>query len=139
MDHRDVVAATNKWYVRIDEHRMVAVVEELYDPESDEYVDEEVPIHFEVCPTCEGKGSHVNPSIDSEGLGAEDFAEDPDFEDDYRAGTYDVPCYECGGKRVAPAVDVMRCPAALLARVEAHARDLIDDARERVHEREMGY
>lgn len=56
-----------------------------------------------VCPTCDGAGSHVNPSIDSEGLTAADFEEaGPEFFEDYRSGTYDVPCYECGGKRVVP-------------------------------------
>lgn len=54
----------------------------------------------EVCPTCNGEGSHVNPSIDSQGLSADDFAEDPDFAEDYIRGTYDIPCKECNGLRV---------------------------------------
>lgn len=65
----------------------------------------ELPAHFEVCPRCEGEGTHVNPNIDGNGLSAEDFAEDPDFAEDYMAGTYDVPCEECGGQRVLAVVD----------------------------------
>jgi hypothetical protein len=33
-----------------------------------------IPAHFEVCPRCEGEGSHVNPAVDGNGLTAEDFA-----------------------------------------------------------------
>jgi len=57
---------------------------------------------YKVCPLCEGKGSHVNPSIDSSGLTAEDFYEDPDFFEDYRSGVYNVPCNLCSGLRVIP-------------------------------------
>ena len=38
-----------------------------------------VPAKFEVCPTCRGRGKHVNPNIDDRGISAEDFEEDPDF------------------------------------------------------------
>jgi hypothetical protein len=58
------------------------------------------PAHYEVCPVCNGKGTHVNPSIDSHGLSAEDFAEDPDFARDYVKGRYDVPCVACHGRNV---------------------------------------
>ena len=55
---------------------------------------------FAVCPTCDGNGTHVNPSIDAHGLSREDFDGDPDFEESYFAGDYDVSCAECGGQRV---------------------------------------
>lgn len=76
---------------------------------------------YEVCPTCDGRGSHVNPDIDAGGIcGDDDFWEDDrdddwDYYDDdgeclgapsqtsrYMRGDYDVSCYECGGKRVVP-------------------------------------
>ena len=57
---------------------------------------------YQVCHLCEGTGTHVNPSIDSNGLTAEDFYEDPDFFEDYRSGMYNVPCYLCSGNRVIP-------------------------------------
>lgn len=68
----------------------------------------ELPAKFEVCDTCRGKGSHVNPSIDGNGLTAEDFAEDPDFREDYFSGVYDVTCHECKGLRVVPVIDYDR-------------------------------
>ncbi len=68
-------------------------------------VDVTLPAKFEVCSRCRGTGSHVNPAVDGNGLTAEDFYEDPDFAEDYRAGVFDVSCYECGGRRVVAVVD----------------------------------
>lgn len=65
----------------------------------------EVRAKFVVCPTCEGRGSHVNPSIDASGISGEDFNEDTEFHDAYFAGVYDVPCYGCRGRRVIPTID----------------------------------
>jgi hypothetical protein len=95
MDRRE---RDHKWYSSFNEKRMVFVVE---NGEGDEI---EIPAEYEVCGTCEGKGSHVNPSIDSHGLTREDFDEDPDFAESYMRGDYDQPCNECGGQRVAPRV-----------------------------------
>jgi len=62
----------------------------------------ELAFKWDVCPTCDGKGTYVNPSIDAHGLTSDDFAEDPDFAEDYFRGTYDVTCAECCGRRVVP-------------------------------------
>lgn len=51
-----------------------------------------------ICPLCSGHGKHVNPSIDASGLSAEDFAEDPDFAEEYFSGGYDVTCNQCQGR-----------------------------------------
>jgi hypothetical protein len=143
-DRRDI-ASEFKWWEWLNEKNMTAVVE-LPDPtHSEEWVDEpadeqvDVPFKWAVCGTCEGKGSHVNPSIDSHGLTAEDFGEDPDFAEDYHAGVYDVPCCECGGTRVVPVVDESRCSPELLERVNGKIEGAYDSAVERAHEREMGY
>lgn len=62
---------------------------------------------YEVCDTCNGKGTHVNPDIDAGGIcGDDDFWHD-DYDDEtgesrYMRGDYDVACYECHGKRVVP-------------------------------------
>ena len=53
-----------------------------------------------VCPVCDGEGKTVNPNIDSHGLTAEDFYEDPDFAEEYMSGTYDITCRGCKGQRV---------------------------------------
>lgn len=76
-----------------------------YDPETDVEVEETVPGKYAVCGRCQGKGSHTHPSVDGPGLSREDFDEDPQFEEDYFAGVYDVACYECNGARVVLVVD----------------------------------
>ena len=89
-----------RWYETIDDKSMTATVR-YHDEAGDETV-KTVPIIFEVCPTCDGKGTHVNPSIDANGLSAEDFADDPDFAETSQRGLYDVACYGCNGRRVEP-------------------------------------
>jgi hypothetical protein len=60
-------------------------------------------VTFVVCTTCRGRGAYVNPSIDSNGLTREDFEDDPDFEEDYRSGVFDIECGHCEGHKVIPA------------------------------------
>lgn len=69
----------------------------------------ELPAKYEVCPTCRGKGTHVNPAIDGHGLTREDFDEDPDFEEAYFRGDYNVPCEECKGTRVVLVPNEPQC------------------------------
>jgi hypothetical protein len=57
-------------------------------------------VRWLVCPVCKGEGKTVNPAIDSHGLTAEDFQEDPDFAGEYLRGTYDITCNGCDGRRV---------------------------------------
>ncbi len=73
--------------------------------EDGDWLEVEFPAVMEVCGTCNGKGSHVNPSIDSEGISREEFEQDPDFEEAYFEGRYDQTCNECSGLRVVPEVD----------------------------------
>lgn len=82
-----------------------------------EYIDTlyTLKIKFEVCPTCEGRGKHVNPSIDCNGLTREDFDQDPDFYDDYRSGVFDVECYGCKGENVIAVIDEQRCNPIFLS------------------------
>jgi len=109
MDHRDIAALRRPWYKHLDKRAMTARVEVLCSEEdvgedARGYATEEVVVNieWEVCPTCDGRGCHVNPSIDAHGLTAEDFAEDPDFAEDYLRGKYDIHCSECRGERVVP-------------------------------------
>jgi hypothetical protein len=65
---------------------------------------------FAVCPRCEGRRAHVNPSVDEGGLSAEDFAElGPEFEEDYFGGVYDVRCERCGGEGLVPRCTILDC------------------------------
>lgn len=97
------VQARNKWYKAFDEKKMMALVTVYTDEDGEE--DIELRCRYEVCGVCNGKGSHVNPSIDCNGLTAEDFYEDPDFARDYFGGMYDQTCNGCGGTRVEPVID----------------------------------
>lgn len=67
----------------------------------------EIPFQYEVCDRCNGKGTHVNPSIDGNGITGDEMAEaGPEFLEDYMSGVYDVSCYECHGQRVVMVPDV---------------------------------
>lgn len=100
--------------------------------------DLDVPARFAVCETCDGKGRHVNPSIDAHGISAEEFADDSDFAEDYHRGVYDVPCAECGGNRVTPEPDWDQLDAATKARVEARIESHYQIEAEYAAERRMG-
>lgn len=101
----------HQWYSEFNPDRMLITFEGP-DGEID------VPAKWEVCGTCDGKGSHVNPSIDSHGLSREDFDEDPDFAEAYWRGDYDQPCVECKGRTTVPAVDLDRCSETERRQVE---------------------
>lgn len=91
-----------------------------------------LPTRWAVCPVCNGKGSHVNPSIDAGGLTAEDFADDPDFADAYLAGEYDQPCNRCRGRTTVREVDLERLAPEL---ADLYARQLREEAQTRAEER----
>ncbi len=129
MDRRD---RNLKWWDRLDERRQTAFVSVDWD------VEQEIPIRWEVCGTCEGKGSHVNPGIDAHGLSREDFDEDPDFAEDYFSGRYDVQCNECDGRRVVPVPDEERATKEQIEAVESLIQDRIDMENEYEAERRMG-
>lgn len=98
MDRRDF--PPDAWWTALDERRMKATVED------DEGEETEVDFVWAICGTCDGKGTHVNPAIDSHGIGADEWAEDwaEDERDGYMNGRYDVQCAECKGNRVVPDV-----------------------------------
>lgn len=134
------------WFESVDLKRMVGILEFefCFDvdpdyPEDGSGAPIEATLKWEVCPTCEGRGSHVNPSIDSHGLTAEDFAEDPDFKEDYMRGLYDQPCNECHGRRVVPVIDPERNDAKLIKALERWERNEAASRYERQCEMRMGY
>lgn len=89
-----------------------------------------------VCPTCKGTGSHVNPSVDMNGLSQEDFDDDPGFREDYFGGVYDVTCNTCGGKRVIPEPADNNDEQDLMLYENAVDEDMVDA---RTVAREMGW
>jgi len=86
----------------------------------------ELPAKYEVCPTCNGHGSHVNPNIDDNGITAEEFARDPGFAEDYLRGTFSVTCYGCDGTRVVPAPNREKMSPEELDYLLAHEEVLAD-------------
>ena len=139
MDHRDIASHIHKWYRNLDENKMTVLVE-LYNEDIE--CDEEVEIHFiyEVCETCNGKGMHVNPSIDSNGITGDEWNEwDEEERVDYMSGIYDVECYECEGLRVVPIPDINKIPKGLLDKINSFIDGLYYSAVEQTHELEMGY
>lgn len=107
---------------------------ETFDKDGDEVV-LNLPAKFEVCGTCEGRGTHVNPNIDGNGLTAEDFAEDPDFEEAYFRGDYDVTCKTCHGARVVAEPDTARMTFGQKRALVRHRRSEAESARDDYSER----
>jgi hypothetical protein len=133
MDARDRSAMTGG-------NRKPAVIVEEFDDAGEhvDYVETPLPVEFQVCPLCQGRGAHVNPSIDAHGLSGEDFAEDPDFAEDYFSGRYDQTCNECHGLRVVEGVDRDACPPALLALYDQQQQELAEMYAIEAAERRMG-
>jgi len=61
------------------------------------------PACWEICWRCNGDGVHDHEEFN--GISPDEFAEDPDFFEDYMRGAYDVPCSICKGLRVVAAPD----------------------------------
>ena len=97
------------------------------------FTEEPVPTKYEVCPTCDGHGTHVNPAIDSHGLGAEDFY-DEDFAEAYFSGAYDQDCHECNGKRVVEVINENLVDPEVLESYYEYVQDVYADRRVRFME-----
>lgn len=93
MDHRDY-SHYPEYSVKQDHENRTLI---LYPDEIEELV---LIAKYDVCPSCEGRGRYVNPLIDSHGLTAEDFADDPDFQEAYFSEQYDITCRSCNGRNV---------------------------------------
>lgn len=76
--------AFNKWLESLDSNIIV-------------YVESK----YEVCNTCQGRGKHINPNIDSGGITSSEWNEwGREEQDAYWSGRYDVTCYSCKGEKV---------------------------------------
>jgi hypothetical protein len=99
----------------------------------------ELPMHFEVCGRCEGRGVHDHPAF-SNGITSSEWADDFDEEGraDYLAGRYDVACEACHGVRVLLVPDEDRMSPSVLALWNAHCEAEWEYAQEVAAERRMG-
>ena len=131
-DYR-VLAIDQSSYLEVNEDNMIADV-----IINDENIGK-VHVSYEVCPTCRGKGKHVNPNIDAHGIPAEEFYGNPRFEHDYKSGMYDVSCNECNGERVVPRPNPMgEDEKDVFDRFQEHLNALRERRAERAAERSMG-
>jgi hypothetical protein len=106
----------------------------------------QLPAMFEVCPNCEGHGTHLREGIRDHAYTAEEFEEA--FDDEERSeyfrhgGRYDVTCEECEGKRVVLVVNRDACVSQAqkdaLRRYDAEQEDDAAFRREIEAERRMG-
>ena len=99
--------------------------------------EEELPTKWEVCPVCDGHGKHVNPSIDAGGLNPE-WADDPDFMQDYMDGHYDQTCNYCRGRTTVEVVDLDKLDPERRAAYERQCQQEDDDRRLQMAELAMG-
>ena len=83
-------------------------IELTWSDEDGEEVTHSFPCENEVCPRCEGYGTHLTPSIGNHAYSMEEFNESFDDEgrEEYfkRGGIYDVQCEECKGNKVIEVV-----------------------------------
>lgn len=122
--HFSIVSETRgQAHVQLSEHIVECAIEDGIRPE-DWNGEITATMRYEVCDLCEGRGSHTNPSIDCCGLSAEDFADDPDFAEDYMGGAYDVTCHQCHGQRVTPAIDLPEDLAKLIGEYDRSMAEL---------------
>lgn len=130
-DYRVRNANSDNKFKSVNEKKMTAVIE--IDEE-----DLEVEVKYEVCDVCEGKGRHVNPSIDCDGLTSADFDSDPYFREDYFGGFYDVTCYCCHGNRVILEIDREKTSEDILKRIDKYFAEIAEYKRIQAAERRMG-
>lgn len=89
--------------------------------------DVELAGRFEVCSGCDGHGTHTNPSIDGNGITAEEMHElGDDFRADYMSGVYDVTCETCKGARVVAVPNFSRWTREQRRAYHAQQRELAE-------------
>lgn len=129
---------------RIRDNRDGTLTIRLPNPSSDDGTVITLPARMEVCPRCDGFGTHLNPSIGEHAYSEEEFDEafhEPEDREEYfkRGGIYDVTCRECHGNRVIAVPDEKRINKKLMKFIDKVLQDDADYEAERAHERKMGY
>lgn len=92
-------------------------------------VNMQLPTKLEICPRCDGRGSHDHEAF-ANGITGDDW-NGPDWDDEsrdaYMRGAYDVPCSVCNGERVVPVLDRARCNAAQIKLYDEYEREEAED------------
>jgi DnaJ-class molecular chaperone len=105
---------------------------------NDEDEEVQLPTHWQICDTCRGEGTRVNPAIDGNGLDPHDPDLDEDFWDNYWGGTYDVKCSDCDGLGRVKVVNEEALSPEVLAAYHEHLRDYHETEAIYRQERMMG-
>jgi hypothetical protein len=93
----------------------------------------EMPTKWEVCGRCDGEGTLGGyPGVYT----PDDFAEDPDFFDDYIS--HRRPCEDCGGRTTVKVPHTSAATAEINAAWLEYARDVADSYAIEAQERRMG-
>ena len=113
---------------------------ETYDLEDIEF---SLPAVDIPCHRCQGSGSHVNPSIDGNGITESEWSEwSEDEREGYFRGDYDVSCHACEGtkfvKEIVDACYLSEPQKVLLKMLERKWRSDAEYARECAMERRAG-
>lgn len=144
-DSRTIAAMTGQPYkvlesnatktsIQLSESLLEGLIDDGVLPEDSDGI-YELDTKFVVCGGCSGSGSVVNPAIDASGISRGQFEEDPQFEEDYFDGKFDITCPECAGKRVVPEVEF---PASIRQEIASWLRAESDHAQTCAAERAMG-
>lgn len=81
---------------------------------------------------------HGRKPLGKRAASMDEFREDPDFCDDYRAGVYNVTCEECHGRNVVDVIDTERMPAEAREALYGWWQEEAADRRYSEMERRMG-
>jgi hypothetical protein len=113
------------------------LIDEDAGPDEEYEFEVEFPATREKCDRCDGTGTHVNPSIDGNGL-SEESQSDPEFMADYMAGHYDVRCEECKGEKIVLVIDREAADPKMLKLLDEAEQADYDAEAEAAAERRMG-
>lgn len=86
-----------------------------------------LPAKLELCSRCRGHGTHVNPSIDGNGITESEFAEwHQDEVEGYFSGAYDVCCYDCSGDKTEKVIDTDAVDRMIAVEKDAGSKSLTE-------------
>lgn len=135
-----VLIDPEKYYDHCEDEEQECLIDRL--TKKDGYI--HLPFNFEVCSSCGGTGSYVDPNIDSNGITSEEFENDWSYEDreNYFSGMYNITCEECNGARVVPEIEfdyLTQDEKKFVKLLDEIRNDAYEEARQDWKERQMGY
>ena len=84
-----------------------------------------------VCDLCSGRGFYVNPSIDEHGITREEFDSDPEFQENYQRGMFNVKCTKCKGRTTIPEIVSIVHTVWILKQIHQIGDSVIEEIAER--------